>query len=71
MVDRPRSAAASLYPNLPSGMPDVVERRHTPSSIADAMFGHLRPLPPAPRNWHRELLLKDLRELNARHRASK
>ena len=25
MADRPRSAAASLYPNLPSGTPDVVQ----------------------------------------------
>jgi hypothetical protein len=65
MTERARpSAAQALYGHLKSGMRDVVERRDQPTSIADALY----PRPqPAPTNWHRELLLKHLRELNMRN----
>jgi hypothetical protein len=49
MPDRPRSAAASLYPHLKSGMAEPVQRQREPASVADAMFGHLRPPTPQPK----------------------
>jgi hypothetical protein len=70
-MTRPPSAAEALFPHLKSGTPAIVERRREPASVADALYSHLRPPQPAPRNWHRELLLRDLRELNARLRANK
>ena len=48
MVDRPRSAAASLYPNLPSGTRDVVQRRPEPASVAAAMYPRPKPPPKNP-----------------------
>jgi hypothetical protein len=47
MVDRPRSAAASLYPNLPSGTPDVVQQGRR-GSVADAMYPRPKPPPKNP-----------------------
>jgi hypothetical protein len=67
----PKSAAASLYPHLQTGTPAVVERRRGPASVGAAMWPGLGPQPKPPTNWHRELLLKNLRELNARLRANK
>jgi hypothetical protein len=43
-MTRPPSAAASLYPHLKSGTRDVVQRRHEPASVADALYP--RPKPP-------------------------
>jgi hypothetical protein len=71
MTQREPSAAAALFPHLKSGAPDVVERRREPSSIADAMFSHLKPPPPKPPNPYRESLLRNLRELNASLRLQK
>jgi hypothetical protein len=47
------SAAAALYPNLPTGTPDVVPQRQQ-GSVADAMYAHLRPPRPNPLvdRWH-------------------
>jgi hypothetical protein len=45
MIDRSRSAAASIYPDLKSGARDVVERRQQ-GTVADAMYAHLKPPPP-------------------------
>jgi hypothetical protein len=41
----PKSAAQSIWPNLPRGTPDVVERRE-PTSLAAAMYPSLVPQPP-------------------------
>jgi hypothetical protein len=41
------SAAQSIYPNLKSSTPDVVQRTQ-PVSIAAAMYPSLVPKPPAP-----------------------
>jgi hypothetical protein len=66
MPDRPRSAAQSLYPHLKSGARDVVERRDQPASVADALYPRPQAKSPSSSNWHRDLLLKHLRELNAK-----
>jgi hypothetical protein len=71
MSERPRSAAASLYPHLKSGTPEPMQQRERSGTVADAMYAHLRPPAPKPPNPWRDSLLKHLRELNARHRASK
>ena len=65
MNARPPSAAASIYPHLKSGTPDVVERRQQ-GSIADALFPHLKPPAPKPSNPDRDSLLRNLRELRQR-----
>jgi hypothetical protein len=57
----PPSAAAALYPHLKAGTPSEVEPRRTPT-LAEAMYP--RPKPPTP-NPYREILLRNLRELNA------
>jgi hypothetical protein len=44
-MTRPPSAAASIFPHLPSAARDVVERRRDPASVAAAMYAHLRPQP--------------------------
>jgi hypothetical protein len=50
MTDRPRSAAASLYPNLPhdDGREAVwvKQQRGAGSDVAGAVYPHLRPPPP-------------------------
>jgi hypothetical protein len=48
MADREPSAAASLYPNLPSDKP--VEASRSGSDIAGAMYPHLRPKPAPAQN---------------------
>ena len=46
---RPTSAAAALYPNLPSGTPDLVERRTGRNgTVAGAMFPNLVVKPKSP-----------------------
>jgi hypothetical protein len=47
MVDRPRSAAAALYPHLKSGTPDVVQHGRR-DSVADAMYPRPKPPPKNP-----------------------
>ena len=46
-----RSAAQSLYPNLPTQARPEREQQHAPT-IAQAMYPSLAPQPPP--NWHRE-----------------
>ena len=58
MVDRPRSAAASLYPHLKSGTRDVVERRDQPTSVAAALYPDLVPKPKPP-NPYLERMTED------------
>jgi hypothetical protein len=48
MAQRPPSAAQAIFPNLPRGTRDVVEQRAEPRSVADAVYGHLRPPQPKP-----------------------
>jgi hypothetical protein len=48
MAERaPPSAAQSLYPNLPSATPDVVEKRQQ-GTVAAAMYPSLVPKPKSP-----------------------
>ena len=47
MVDHPRSAAASLYPNLRQASSEPVQRRNEPS-LADAMYPRPQPKPQNP-----------------------
>ena len=63
MVDRPRSAAASLYPHLPHDdgrVANWAKQRRERNDIADAMW----PGPPKPqlKNIYAEILLKHLRQ---------
>jgi len=53
MANREPSAAAALYGHLPSGARDVAQRQRQPNSVADAMFGHLRPPAPKPQPANR------------------
>jgi hypothetical protein len=53
---------------LPSGTRDVVQRRDQRGSVADALWPQLRPAAPKPTNPYRDILLKSLREINARHK---
>jgi hypothetical protein len=71
MAEQRPTAAQALYGHLPSGTPAIVERRREPASVGAALWPTLGPQPKPPTNWHRELLLKNLRELNARLRANK
>jgi hypothetical protein len=49
-MTRPPSAAAALFPHLPSSAPAIVERRERNESVASAMYAHLRPPQPKPPN---------------------
>ena len=68
MAQREPSAAEALFPHLPRGTPDVVQRPERNESVAAAMWPSLVPKPPPPTNPYREILLRNLRELNARMR---
>jgi hypothetical protein len=48
MVDRPTSAAQSLYPHLKSGTPERQPERRAAQSVAEAMYPRPQPQPPAP-----------------------
>jgi hypothetical protein len=48
MTQREPSAAAALYGHLKTGTPDVVQRKRDSVSVADAVYGHLRPPQPKP-----------------------
>lgn len=61
MAQQP-TAASALFPNLKSSTPSIVERRHEPASVADAMYAHLNPPPPKPENPNRESLRRHLQE---------
>jgi hypothetical protein len=52
MTEQRKTAAAALYPNLPSGTPDVVQQRQQ-GTVADALYSHLRP--PQPKPFERRL----------------
>jgi hypothetical protein len=55
MVEHPRSAAASIYPNLPHDdgrQADWAMQRRERNDIASAMFPALVPSKPAPPNRH-------------------
>jgi hypothetical protein len=56
------TAAAALWPNLPRGTPEPVQRSERNESVAAAMYP--RPQPKPPTNSDRESLLRGLRELN-------
>jgi hypothetical protein len=62
MADRKPSAAEALYGHLPSQLPERPAQRSS-ISVADAMWPALAPKPKAP---PREILLRNLREINAR-----
>jgi hypothetical protein len=64
MIDRPISAAAALYPNLPSAAPAPPQRQQP--RLADALYPSLAPKPKPPTNSARDSLLRGLRELNAK-----
>jgi hypothetical protein len=63
MAQREPTAAEALYPHLPH-QSDYVAKGET-SSLAQAMWPRPKPKPTNPR---RDLLLKNLREHNARRR---
>jgi hypothetical protein len=42
-MTRPPSAAAALFPNLTTGTPGVVQQRHEPGSVAEAMYPRPKP----------------------------
>jgi hypothetical protein len=66
-----RSAAEALFPHLKSQTPQeraVRQPLRTSNPIAQAMWPSLAPPKPQPRNYYRESLLRNLREINARHR---
>jgi hypothetical protein len=65
MAQQP-TAAGAIFPHLKSSTPSIVERRHEPASVADAMYAHLKPPPPKPANAYRESLIRNLRETVAR-----
>jgi hypothetical protein len=63
MPTNPPSAAASIYPHLPSDKPVAPSLTGRTESVASAMY----PRPKAkPLNPHRESLLRGLKELNAK-----
>jgi len=60
MVDRrPTSAAAALYPHLPSADRGPVQRAAQPASVAAAMYPDLVPKPPQPRSAPRPVRSKE------------
>ena len=62
MRDRDKSAAATLWPNLPSTRASV-EHTDKRKSLAEPMWPSLAKPPPNP---YRDRLLKNLGELNAK-----
>lgn len=66
-TNNPPSAAASIYPHLPSDKPTEAQQPRA-SSLAQVMY----PRPKLkPSNRYDEILIKNLRELNARIKAEK
>ena len=45
MPDHPKSAAASIYPHLKSGTPDIVQQREQPT-LAQALYPPPKSAPP-------------------------
>jgi hypothetical protein len=58
-----QSAAASIYPHLPSDKPVAPSWTGRTESVASAMYPRPKAQPPNPQ---RESLLRNLRELNSR-----
>jgi hypothetical protein len=60
--------AAVIWPHLARHRPAPRETPGSTSPLAAAMYPNHAPKPPQPYNWHREATLRNLRELNAKHR---
>jgi hypothetical protein len=65
---RRNEQAAAIWPHLAGDRPAPRETSRQTSQLAASMYPKLAPPKPQPRNYYRESLLKNLRELNARHR---
>jgi hypothetical protein len=65
-----RSVAEALYPHLRSQVPEPKQRLRTSNPIAQAMWPSLAPPKPQPRDYYRDSLLRNLKEINARHKRS-
>jgi hypothetical protein len=68
----PRNAmAAALYPHLAADRLVPREQPRQRSALAEAMYPSLAPKPPPRSNPLRDSLLRNLREINDRHRGHK
>jgi hypothetical protein len=63
-----RTAAAALYPHLRSQVSEPRQQPRTGNPIAQAMWPSLAPKPLQPSNPYRDALLRNLREINAKHK---
>jgi hypothetical protein len=59
--------ARTLWPHLPRPKDDQPLPKPT-SPLAASMYPRLAPPKPKPSNPYRDILLKNLKEINARHR---
>jgi hypothetical protein len=59
--------AAALYPHLAADRPAPREMPHQTNPLAARLYPGLVPKPPPPSNPWRDSLLRNLRELNAKH----
>ena len=56
------SAANQIWPHLPQSQPSEAERPVHRNALAEALYPRPKP---APTNYRRDLLLKNMREYNA------
>jgi hypothetical protein len=66
-----RSVAAALYPHLAEDRLAPRERPRHRDSRAETIWPGLAPPKPKPVDYQREILLRNLREINDRHRRYK
>jgi hypothetical protein len=63
--------AGHVWPHLAADQPEPREQPRQRSALAEAMYPSLVPKTPLPSNPLRDSLLKNLREINDRHRGHK